>query len=380
MAGHSKILEMQLKRKTMRNKIVKILIPLLVLALLLFFINQIVAYFKKPVVTIQPAPEIKTELYTGKVYHIFFHSLIVYPKLAFSPNSGDHQGYQSYMVTKSEFEKILPLLYKNNFVLIDSKLLYSTNSDGTISKKDLYIPVGKKPLILSLDDINYVKSQDGNGFATRLVLDSNGEVATEINTPEGKTLVTRDGDIIPILDDFIKKHPDFSYQGFKGIIALTGFQGALGYRTNNVSSPTYIDDVKMVKLIVNKLKETGWVFASHSYSHGMLFRDDSITLQGVKWDTEKWDAEIRPLVGDTNIFIGPFGQVFKPYDERRNYLVSKGFKELYGVGMDLYLEYAPNYIMMDRANIDGIRLVQTPYFLTEYFDPNEVVDQERFVN
>ncbi len=112
----------------------------------------------------------------------------------------------------------------------------------------------------------------------------------------------------------------------------------------------------------------------------MHFRDDSVTLQGVKWDTEKWDEEIRPLVGDTNIFIGPFGQVFKPYDERRNYLISKGFKELYGVGMDLYLEYAPDYIMMDRANIDGIRLVQTPHFLTEYFDPNEVVDQERFKN
>jgi hypothetical protein len=364
----------------MKNKKtnIKIIVSLVVIVVVYVIVMQAITYFKKPIVKIEPAPEVKTELYTGKIYHIFFHSLIVYPELAFSLNSGDRQGYQSYMVTRSEFLKILPLLYKNNFVLIDSKLLYKENTDGTISKKDLYIPVGKKPLILSLDDINYVRSQDGNGFATRLVLDSNGEVATEINTPEGKTLVTRDGDIIPILDDFIKAHPDFSYKGFKGIIALTGNQGALGYRTNNVTSPTYVEDVNMVKLIAKELKRTGWVFASHSYSHGLLFRDDSITLQGVKWDTEKWDAEVRPLVGDTNIFIGPFGQVFKPYDERRNYLVSKGFKELYGVGMDLYLDYSPQYLMMDRANIDGIRLVQTPHLLTEYFDPNEVVDQERF--
>jgi isoleucyl-tRNA synthetase len=45
------------------------------------------------------------------------------------------------------------------------------------------------------------------------VLDKDGNVATEVTDRDGKSIVTRDGDIVPILDDFIKLHPDFSWQG-----------------------------------------------------------------------------------------------------------------------------------------------------------------------
>ncbi len=355
---------------------------LLVLIICIYLITSFAkSYFKKtPEINPQVRQETISVLYNGKIFHIFFHSLIVYPKLAFSTTTPDRNGYRDYMITRSEFYKILDQLYKNNFVLINDQMLYKENVDGSISKKDLYIPEGKKPLIISLDDLNYYDSQYGHGLANKLVLDDSGNVATEILNEKGELSVTRDGDVVPILDDFISSHPDFSFMGSKGIIALTGFEGILGYRTNNINSPTYIEDVKKVKKVVEKLKKTGWVFASHSYSHQRPFRDDSISLDELKKDTELWDREVRPLVGKTNIFIGPFGQVFKPNDERRNYLVSKGFNVLYGVGMDLYFGYFPNYIMMDRANIDGIRLLQTPHFLTDFFEARDVVDMERFNN
>ncbi len=359
---------------------IKLLISLIIIVFLFIAFSQLKSYLQKPPVVIEtePVQEIKTEPYIGKIYHIFFHSLIVYPKLAFSDKAPDHQGYRDYMVTRSEFYKILDQLYERNFILINDRSLYSENSDGTISKKILNLPVGKKPLIISLDDLNYYENQTGNGFANKFVLNEKGEVATVITTPEGETDVTQDGDVVPILNDYIKKHPDFSWHGAKGIIALTGFEGILGYRTNNVNSPTYIEDTQKVKTIVRELKATGWVFASHSYSHQRPFRDDSISLDGLKKDTELWDREVRPLVGNTNIFVGPFGQVFKPYDERRNYLVSKGFKVLYGVGMDQFLGYYPDYIMMDRANIDGIRLTENSPYLIDLFNTKEVIDIERF--
>ncbi len=336
--------------------------------------------FKKPEPIAPPPPPppvIKTALYTGKIYHVFFHSLIIYPELAFHSGS-DSQGYQDYMVTKSEFEKILPILYKNNFILINAHSLFTTNADGTITKKDLYIPVGKKPLILSLDDVNYYTAKRLHGFANKLVLDADGNVATEVTTPEKQTVVTRNGDTIPIIDDFIKLHPDFSWKGAKGIIAVTGYQGILGYDTHLKQSPTYLHEVAGAKAIVKRLKETGWIFSSHSYSHEPSFRNDTIKLAELTRDTELWDRDVRPLVGDTDIFIGPFGQVFQPNDARRNYLVSKGFKVLFGVGMDLFLRYFPNYMMMDRANIDGIRLIKTPHLLNEFFDAQEVIDPLRF--
>ncbi len=357
---------------------IRSLIALLGVAIIFLLITYVSGYIKHRKVEkdLPPPPPVETELYTGKIYHIFFHSLIVYPKLAFD-GTPHAQGYQDYMITRSEFNKILPILYKDNFVLIDTHLMYSTSTDGTILKRDLIIPKGKRPLILSLDDLSYYSDQDGHGFANRLVIDSNGKVATEITTPEGQTIVTRDGDVVPILDDFIASHPDFSFNGAKGIIALTGYEGILGYRTNKKDSPTYTDDVAKAKEVVKKLKETGWQFASHSYSHDMSFRNDTATLGLVIYDTDRWDAEVRPLVGDTDIFIGPFGQTFKPGDSRRDYILSKGFKILFGVGMDLYLKYFPNYVMMDRANIDGIRLIQTPEHLEEYFDPKEIIDPER---
>ena len=46
------------------------------------------------------------------------------------------------------------------------------------------------------------------------------------------TVVTGDYDVVPILDSFIKEHPDFSYHGRKGILAMTGYDGVLGYRTD----------------------------------------------------------------------------------------------------------------------------------------------------
>lgn len=356
----------------MNKKYIHTIASLFFICVVIFVIRQInLKRFEKI-----ELPPIKTVLYTDKIYHIFFHSLVLDPQLAFH-GDGNTQGYQDYMITRNEFLKILPSLYSKNFILIDPNLLFTKNQDGTISKKDLYLPEGKKAMIISLDDVNYYKSQDHHGFANKLVLDKDGNVATEITDKNGKNIVTRDGDIIPILDDFIKSHPDFSWQGMKGIIAVTGYEGVLGYRTHKKDSPTYNSDVEKVLSIAKKLKETGWIFASHSYSHGLPFRVDTISLDEVKYDAKKWDEEVRPLVGDTNIFIGPFGQVFKPYDPRREYLVSKGFNLLFGVGMDLYSEYFPKYLVMNRADIDGIRLQQTPWHLKDYFNVEEVLDPDR---
>ena len=360
----------------MNKKKRNILISIISACILVSIISYVNINKKKEVKEEPPAPPIKTVLYKDKIYHIFFHSLILDPQLAFH-GDGDRRGYQDYMITRNEFLKILPSLYNRNFILIDPNLLFTKNQDGTISKKDLYLPEGKKAMIISLDDMNYYKSQDNHGFANRLAFDKDGNVATEITDKDGKNIVTRDGDIVPILDDFIKSHPDFSWQGMKGIIAVTGYEGVLGYRTHKKDSTTYNDDVQRVLSITKKLKETGWIFASHSYSHGLPFRVDTISLDEVKYDTKRWDEEVRPLVGDTNIFIGPFGQVFKPYDPRREYLVSKGFNLLFGVGMDLYSEYFPKYLVMNRADIDGIRLQQTPWYLKDYFNVEEVLDPQR---
>lgn len=364
------------KLKHIKNieKLYKTIIILCGFLALLLIINNLCDKIK-PIPKVYTPPE-NLVSYTGKIYHIFFHSLIIYPELAFSGIDGG-QSFKDYMVTRSEFKKILPKLYENNFILINSELLYSLDINGNMTRKGLMLPEGKKPMILSIDDVNYQTDRDHMGFARRLVLDNAGNVATEVITPNGQTVVTRDGDVVPIIDDFVALHPDFSFHGAKGIIAETGFDGVLGYRTNIRNYIGREKDIQDITKIVRKLKETGWQFASHSYSHDSIFKENTITLDQLKYDADKWDREVKPFVGTTTIFIGPFGQIFREEDQRKKYLLSKGFNVFYGVGMDLDLRYFPTYLEMNRADIDGIRLNQYSGMLKEYFDPKEVIDPAR---
>ena len=51
--------------------------------------------------------------------------------------------------------------------------------------------------------------------------------------------------MVPLIDRFVEEHPDFSYRGAKGIVALTGYNGILGYRTDQ-SYETRPDDLDAV--------------------------------------------------------------------------------------------------------------------------------------
>ncbi len=300
----------------------------------------------------------------GKVQHIFFHSLIVYPEKVKS-DPFHARLFKNYMVTVSQFKSIVQELYDDGFVLIDSRLLY-TIENGHVHKPDLYIPKGKKPLVLSLDDLNYYETMKGDGLAKKLVLDS-GKIKTAVLTPEGNTIITSDGDVVPILDVFIAEHPDFSYKGARGIIGVTGYDGILGYRTQ-MSGAEGDKERQSVVPIVDALKHDGWIFASHSYSHSSAFPNGKISTTTLASDIAAWKKEVEPLVGTTDIFIGPGGQTFKDGDFRRNQLLAAGFKILYGVGLDEYVRYFDSYVMMDRVDIDGYRLLHNQKFLQSHFN------------
>lgn len=269
------------------------------------------------------------------------------------------------MITVKQFKTILGELYANNFILIDSQSLYSFNADGKLKRNTLYLPKGKKPLILSLDDLSYYSYMRNGGFAHRLVLDGD-IVKTEVIIPDGNKIITDDGDVVPIVDAFVKEHPDFSQNNAKGIIGVTGFQGILGYRTQ-LKSTKRDADIKAVLPVVESLKKSGWIFANHSFSHDKIFLTDKISSLQLADDISRWKSQVEPLVGPTNIFIGPFGEVFKEGDPRRKELIDAGFNVLYGVGMDGYTKFFDNHFVMNRADIDGYRLSHNPKTLYKLF-------------
>ena len=331
-----------------------------------FFLSVLFSFIILLSNSISLAADVSSDLvkYNGLVQHIFFHSLIIYPEKA-EADVKNAQGFKDNMITVKQFKEILQELYDDNFILIDSRTLYSFDENGNIKQNDLYLPKDKKPLIISLDDLNYYHYMRNGGFANKLVLD-NGVIKTQVITPEGEKIITDDGDVVPILDKFVAEHPDFSLNGAKGIIAVTGFQGILGYRTQAKSINSVTERVAVLP-VVDALKKTGWAFANHSYTHNQVFLHNTITMAELADDITKWKAEVEPLVGPTNIFIGPFGQIFKEGQKRRQQLYDAGFKVLYGVGMDGYFQFSKDHFAMNRINIDGFRLAHNPKTLFRIF-------------
>ena len=238
-------------------------------------------------------------------------------------------------------------------------------------QQEIYLPGGKKPLIISQDDVNYYKYMSKDGFADKLVVDSNNEISTVVRTPEGEEQITRDGDIVPILDDYIKENLGFSYKGEKGILVVTGYEGVLGYRIDSEGSK---DEAKRV---VNRLKETGWRIASHSYTHnGTGYFGENPQYDKLESDFEKWKIRIEPIVGETNIYIAPFGVTL----QGNNYeLVEKyGFEIYCNVSRISTTTIKDNSVITPRFNIDGFTFFRAKESVDErFFDVNKVIDNSR---
>lgn len=311
------------------------------------------------------------EEYTGRVEHIFFHPLIAYPELTFDYDY-QSKGFDDWFVTVDEFNKIINSLYEKDFILVSPYEMFEYK-DGSFARKNPMLPKGKKPIIISLDDMNYYEYMQENGTIHRLIFDSNNNVAAYTKRPDGTEIITRDNCIIPLLDDFVSKHPDFSHNGAKGCIGLTGFEGVLGYRTHK-DSPTRQEEIDKVLPIIKRLKDSGWTFASHSYAH----RDTAqMSYDSLAEDCEKWKNEVQSLIGDTEIYLYPYGSGVKRDDPKYDLLVSYGFRSLCAVGIESYVEYSDTALAMDRRHVDGIALRHQRELNLDLYDANEIIDSIR---
>jgi hypothetical protein len=313
--------------------------------------------------------------------HIFFHSLIADNSKAFDGDY-DSVGYNMYMTTVYEFKKMMQAMYEDGYVLVSVHDLAKqiTDEDGNTKfvPGEIYLPEGKKPFVLSQDDVNYYDYMEGDGFASRIVIGEDGKPTCEMILEDG-SVVQGPFDIVPILDEFVEEHPDFSYKGAKGILALTGYEGALGYRTNDPTSPTYEQDKETVKEVARVLKENGWEFASHSWSHRNMGEK---SFEFIKQDTDRWLEEVGSLIGPTDILIFPYGvdieRTMGHYSSNKyHYLKEVGFNYFHGVDSKPWMHLKDDYVRMTRRPLDGQAMLQFPERLQDLFILEEIIDPER---
>ncbi len=324
------------------------------------------------------------------ISHIFFHSLIVDKSKAFDGES-DQMGYNQVMTTVGEFNLMLENLYDKGFVLVGmhdmAEITIDDAGNEVMTKKSIMLPPGKKAIVMSQDDVCYYEYMEGDGFASRLVIDEDGRPTCEMDLEDG-TSVIGSYDLIPILNDFIDEHPDFSYKGAKAIIALTGYNGIFGYRTapSYSENPSYEADKEMARQVAQCLRDDGWELASHSWGHRHLGRidfDDFIS------DCDKWNDQVESLLGDVDIILYPFGTDvadWHPYtfdNERYAYLYNLGFRYYCNVdSSEHWVQLGDKFLRQGRRNLDGYRMwrdINEPENakLKDLFDANEVYDKDR---
>lgn len=317
----------------------------------------------------------------SQISHIFFHSLVADTKLAFDGDY-DSNGYNYYMTTISEFKEMMQQMYDAGYVLVSIHDVAKkvTKEDGSIVYEtgDIMLPPDKKPFVISQDDVNYYDYMTGDGFATRMVIDENGDPKNEMILEDG-TVSVGDYDMVPVLDTFIKEHPDFSYKGARGLIALTGYEGSLGYRTNDSASPTYEQDKEAVKKVAQVMKEKGWEFASHSYGHRDMGK---ATYNFTIKDSDRWMEEVGSLIGPTDVYIFPYGIDIETTmghytSDKFEYLKKLGFDYYCGVFKDPWIQVQKDYVRMTRRPLDGQAMLQFPERLADLFDLSKVIDPAR---
>ena len=326
----------------------------------------------------------------GIVEHLFFHPVVAYPELAFDGDS-EADGIDDYMVTVGEYIKILQSVYERGYVLVDIGDVWSETEgeDGQpkMVRNTLYLPEGKKPLILSYDDTNYYPYMLENGFAYKLIIGDDGKIASWGKSPEGAEVVSRDLDAIPVLDKFVEEHPDFSPFGAKGCLSLTGYEGILGYRTSTDTKEW--DETKeaarqrereAVKPIVEELKRTGWTFGSHTWGH---IRLGSGNMAKIRTDTQKWFDEVGSLVGETPILFYPHGERPDGNDwtntgEAFRYLQEQGFRVFCSVGVESFSFIKKDIcaVICDRLHPDGTTLRRHRDQYLQFYDAKDIIDLE----
>lgn len=324
--------------------------------------------------------------------NLSFHVLMQDPVRAFADKENGGQ-YNRNFVTTEEFSKILNQLYNNGYVLVDLKHFVASNVDLTGSMNfaydSIYLPEGKKPVMITETMVNYFEYMvDGNkdgepdamgaGFANKLVLDGNGDIKASYVDMNNQTLVG-DYDLVPILESFIKEHPDFAYKGSRAILAVSGSQGVFGYRTDSSYVASKGADYQQAqiaeaKVVVDALREKGYTIACYSYAN-KDYRQ--LSVNEIRTDIQNFTSQAIPVLGEVDTIVFARGTDIDDYSGNKfSVLYDAGYRYFVGAttSSEIKTDINITYVHQTRLMVTGNALAWHSNLFTNYFDCNVVLD------
>ena len=311
-------------------------------------------------------------------FHVLIHDM------AKALKSEQYGGsYNKNFVTTGEFTKILENLYRNGYVLVDFESFVGAKTDingnAQFEAVPIYLPADKKPVMITETMVNYFAymidpNNDGTidhtGFASKLVLDGNGNIKAEYVDANGQTNVGN-YDLVPILEDFIQSHPDFSYRGARAILAVTGHEGVFGYRINSAvvaskGNDYWENEVAGAKAITNALREKGYTIACYTYKNDAYA---GWSVAQISADLQSWTTQITSVIGNVDTFV--FAKTSNISDYNGN-----AFQTMYQSGFRYFISNAdtpmtqvnPTYVRQNRLMVTGETMQHYTSRFTGLFD------------
>ena len=304
-----------------------------------------------------------------QVEHYYFNTLVVDEDAAASSDKESVLQANQETMTVDAFNQTIQKMYEDGYVLVSIHDLVkeseSKDKKQTFKNGTLRLPAGKKPFVLSQNDVSYPFELSKSGRGSKMIVGQDGKVLVQYEKPDG-SVEDGDYDVVPCLDTFIENHPDFSYHGARGILGLSGYNGVLGYRTDetlgksmedgNVYGDYGIFDVPSetegAKKVIKALAEEGWEFACNGYEKISY----ASTFDRVKADVEKWEEYVGPLIEGTDILLYPGGYDIDSWtdyssgNQKYKYLKSQGFKFFCNIDQtnDYWLQIRSGYLRQAR--------------------------------
>ena len=317
-------------------------------------------------------------------FHVLIHDL------AKAKTSEQYGGsYNKNFVSTSEFTKILQNLYNNGYVLVDFDSFVGSKTDINGNEQfeavPIYLPADKKPVMITETMVNYFNymidtNSDGtidhSGFASKLVLDGNGDIKAEYVDGSGQTLVGN-YDLVPILEDFIANNPGFSYRGSRAILAVTGHEGVFGYRINSAvvaskGNDYWENEVAGAKQITNALREKGYTIACYTYKNDAYAGWSVAQIQA---DLQSWATQITSVIGNVDTFVFAKTSNISDYTGSAfQVMYQSGFRYFISNGDSPMTQVNPTYVRQNRLMVTGETMQHYSSRFTGMFDCAAILD------
>ena len=319
--------------------------------------------------------------------------LAIKPLIADSQRAFDGDKYQAAadrdLLLTGEFEKMLYELYDRDYVLVDSRSFVS--QEGRL--QGIACPQGKKPLVLVLEDYYASLPRAESGIAWRLQVNEGGRIEGVLLEADGSERAHPSFTAIGILEDFLDSHPDFSFNGARGVIALVGQYGILGYPVADVQELTLRRDARdsgldpdliprvdfaynrqLLGRLIQALQEGNWTLASGSYARLSLpFSSLALIDQDIAM-TAQW---MENYTGKLEGLYCPFGDHLEADPIKTARYTQAGYTLQSGYGAWAYWQEGSGYAYVSRTYVSGAGLRQPrANQLDRFFDASRVLDRQ----